>query len=94
MHKLSLLNSCQVSIRITSQGPKGWAELSGKEQLGSKPRMKLLWKQQTQQTGSALRHKGGYQAKRGAQEGRGDATSLPHEFHQEGVAKMKLWASQ
>lgn len=45
------------SMRMMNQGPRGWAKPSSKEQAGSKPEMRLSWKQ-TQQEGSPVRHKG------------------------------------
>lgn len=42
---------------MTSQGPKAWAEPSGKEQTGSKHKIRLSWKE-TQLTGGSITHKG------------------------------------
>lgn len=64
-----------------TQGPKGWAELSGKNQAGSKLKMRLSWKK-TQQTGSPERHRGSLlRSHMGQRRAELTADALPQEFH-------------
>lgn len=61
------------------QGPKGWDELSGKEQAGSKSKMRLPWKQT--QRKPIRPHMGQKRAEL-------TANALPQEFPIVGAAEM------
>lgn len=71
-----------------SQGPKGWDELSGKEQD------EALMEADTANRKSWQTQRGPIRPHTGQERAELTANALPQEFHLEGTAKMNLWASQ